>query len=107
MPTHKLNVEYNEDHSFWKVTCPEGDYVTTYADTDDITTYYGGKEAYLPKFFSENQIRAVYRCITEKEHLAYEAAREEALEEKEIKERAEFERAESERAESERSKNNQ
>ena len=67
MPTHKLNVEYNEKLSFWKVTCPEGDYVTTYADTDDITTYYGGKEAYLPKFFSENQIRAVYRCITEKE----------------------------------------
>ena len=112
MPTHKLNVEYNEAHSFWKVSCPEGDYVTTYSDKDDITTYYGGKEAYLPKFFSENQIRAVYRCITEKEHLAYEAACKEALEEKHRKERAEFERAESERAESERaeserSKNNQ
>lgn len=93
MPTHKLNVEYNEAHSFWKVTCPEGDYVTTYNDSDDITTYYGGKEAYLPKCFSENQIRAVYRCITEKEHLAYEAACKEALEEKHRKERAEFERA--------------
>lgn len=107
MPTHKLNVEYNETYSFWKVTCSEGDYVTTYSDSDDITTYYGGKEAYLPKCFSENQIRAVYRCITEQEHLAYEAAREEALEEKHRKERAEFERAKPERAESERSKNNQ
>ena len=88
MPTHKLNVEYNETYSFWKVTCPEGDYVTTYSDSDDITTYYGGKEAYLPKCFSENQIRAVYRCITEKENLAYEAEREEALKEKERKEKA-------------------
>ena len=92
MTTHTLNVEYNEAHSFQKVTRPEGDYVTTYRDSDDITTYYGGKEAYLPKCFSENQIRAVYRCITEKEHLAYEAAREEALEEEYRKERAEFER---------------
>lgn len=114
MPTHKLNVEYNEAHSFWKVTCPEGDYVTTYADTDDITTYYGGKEAYLPKCFSENQIRAVYRCITEKEHLAYEAACKEALEEKHRKERAEFERSKNniknfalEREEEGKAKNNQ
>ena len=93
MPTHKLNVEYNEDYSFWKVTCPEGDYVTTYSDSDDITTYYGGKEAYLPKCFSENQIRAVYRCITEKEHLAYEAACKAAQEEKYRKERTELERS--------------
>lgn len=89
MPTHELKIEYNETYSFWKVSCPKGDYVTTYADKDDITTYYAGKEAYLPKCFSENQIRAVYRCITEKEHLAYEEACKEALEEKERKEMAE------------------
>ena len=53
MPTHKLNVEYNEKLSFWKATCPEGDYVTTYSDSDDITTYYGGKEALEEKHRKE------------------------------------------------------
>lgn len=112
MPTHELKIEYNEKLSFWKVSCPKGDYVTTYNDSDDITTYYGGKEAYLPKCFSENQIRAVYRCITEKEHLAYEAACRAAQEEKHKEEM--IERTKSnlknfalEREEEEKAKNNQ
>lgn len=82
---HELTITFNEAYSFWKVTCPVGDYISTFnPDTDDPKDYYGGKEVYLPKFFTEDQIRESYHCITEAEHEDYIAARDMAMEEYDV-----------------------
>lgn len=79
---HVLTIIYNDVHSFWKVTCPEGDYVTSFnPDTDDPKDYYAGKEVYLPKFFTEDEIAARYRCVTEEENATFIAARDRAMDE--------------------------
>jgi len=89
---HELNIEKNLTHNFWKVTCPEGDYITKFKDGDDPKDYYGGKELYVPGLTPEEDIRALYYCVTEEEHKGYEEDKEEAYRKEEEEGRKEFER---------------
>lgn len=77
---HTLKIELNNTHNFYKVTCPEGDYITSYnSDTDDPKSYYGCKEMYVPLVLTEEDIREKYHCIIEAEHLEYERLKEESF----------------------------
>lgn len=81
---HILKIELNNTHNFYKVTCPEGDYITKYnLDTSDPKDYYGCKEMYVPLVISETEIRETYHCITEEEHLVYERLKEETFKKEE------------------------
>lgn len=78
MAKHKLTIQKNESLKFYKVTCPEGDYITDY-DSSKMRPmeYYGTTEIYAPDTMTEEEIQSIYYCITEEEHLTNCAAAEE------------------------------
>ena len=77
--THELNIEKNTTYDFWKVSCPEDDYITSFKEGDDIRDYYGVKEVYIPGFFTEYDILNTYRCITSEEHASLEKERDDSI----------------------------
>ena len=83
---HSIIVEKNETYNFYKITCPEGDYLTTFNEGDDITLYSDSKEVYTPLTADTSK----WHCVTDEEHTAYIEAREKAIEERMEKERAEM-----------------
>lgn len=75
---HKLSTEIHPK-GFMIITCPEGDYITSWKEGDGYTKYSATKIIYTaPKDNPE----AIYRCITEAEHKKYSKLHDEALEEK-------------------------
>lgn len=83
---HQVIIEKNEQYHFFKITCPEGHYLTTYKDGDDITLYSDSLEVYTPLTADTSK----WHCVTDEEHTAYIEAREKAIEEMMEKERAEM-----------------
>ena len=83
---HQPIIEKNEQYHFFKITCPEGDYLTTFNEGDDITLYSDSKEVYTPLTADTSK----WHCVTDEEHTAYIEARDKAIEEMMEKERAEM-----------------
>lgn len=81
---HSIIVEKNETYNFFKITCPEGDYLTTFNEGDDITLYSDSKEVYTPLTADTS----LWHCITNEQHAAYIEARDKANEERMEAERA-------------------
>ena len=81
---HSIIIEKNEQYNFFKITCTEGHYLTTYKDGDDITHYSDSLEVYTPLTADTSK----WHCVTEEEHAAYIEARDKAIEERMEKERA-------------------
>lgn len=81
---HSIIIEKNEQYNFFKITCTEGHYLTTYKDGDDITLYSDSLEVYTPLTADTSK----WHCVTEEEHAAYIEARDKAIEERMEKERA-------------------
>ena len=81
---HSIIVEKNEQYNFFKITCPEGHYLTTYNEGDDISLYSDSKEVYTPLTADTSK----WHCVTEEEHAAYIEARDKANEERMEAERA-------------------
>ena len=81
---HSIIVEKNETYNFFKITCPEGHYLTTYNEGDDITLYSDSKEVYTPLTADTS----LWHCVTEEQHAAYIEARDKANEERMEAERA-------------------
>ena len=81
---HSIIVEKNEQYKFFKITCPEGHYLTTYKDGDDITLYSDSLEVYTPLTADTSK----WHCVTEEEHVAHIEARDKAIEERMKAERA-------------------
>ena len=81
---HSIIVEKNETYNFFKITCPEGHYLTTFNEGDDITLYSDSKEVYTPLTADTSK----WHCVTEEEHVAYIEARDKANEERMEAERA-------------------
>ena len=81
---HSIIVEKNEQYKFFKITCPEGHYLTTYKDGDDITLYSDSLEVYTPLTADTSK----WHCVTEEEHVAHIEARDKANEERMKAERA-------------------
>lgn len=79
---HELLIEFNSKCNFYKVTCPEGDYITDYTEDKDIETYISSTEMYVPGTYTEEQIRNQYRCITDEEKASFDKKRDEAMEER-------------------------
>lgn len=84
---HQVIIEKNDTYKFFKITCTEGHYLTTFNEGDDITLYSDSKEVYTPLTADTSK----WHCVTEEEHVAYIEAREKAIEERMEKERAEME----------------
>lgn len=81
---HQVIIEKNEQYHFFKITCPEGHYLTTYKDGDDITLYSDSLEVYTPLTADTS----LWHCITNEQHAAYIEARDKANEERMKTERA-------------------
>lgn len=81
---HSIIVEKNEQYKFFKITCPEGHYLTTYKEGDDIMLYSDSKEVYTPLTADTS----LWHCVTEAQHAAYIEARDKANEERMEAERA-------------------
>lgn len=81
---HQVIIEKNEQYKFFKITCPEGHYLTTYKDGDDITLYSDSKEVYTPLTADTSK----WHCVTEEEHVAHIEAKDKAIEERMKAERA-------------------
>lgn len=81
---HSIIVEKNKQYHFFKITCPEGHYLTTYKDGDDITLYSDSKEVYTPLTADTSK----WHCVTDEQHAAYIEARDKAIEERMEAERA-------------------
>lgn len=81
---HQAIIEKNEQYKFFKITCPDGHYLTTYKDGDDITLYSDSLEVYTPLTADTS----LWHCITDEQHAAYIEARDKANEERMEKERA-------------------
>lgn len=81
---HQAIIEKNETYNFFKITCTEGHYLTTYKDGDDITLYSDSLEVYTPLTADTS----LWHCITEAQHAAYIEARDKAIEERMEAERA-------------------
>lgn len=78
---HELNIEYNKKCNFFRVTCPEGDYITDYTTDKDIKDFISSQEMYVPGSYTSEQIQEMYHCITEEEKIELEKQRDEAIEE--------------------------
>lgn len=81
---NEILIEKNDKYNFFKITCTEGHYLTTFNEGDDITLYSDSKEVYTPLTADTSK----WHCVTEEQHAAYIEAREKAN-----KERMEAERA--------------
>ena len=81
---HQVIIEKNEQYNFFKITCTEGHYLTTYKDGDDIMLYTDSTEVYTPL----NADTSLWHCITDEQHAAYIEARDKANEERMKAERA-------------------
>lgn len=81
---HSIIVEKNEQYNFFKITCSEGHYLTTFNEGDDITLYSDSKEVYTPLTADTSK----WHCVTEEEHVAHIEARDKAIEERMKAERA-------------------
>lgn len=81
---HQAIIEKNETYNFFKITCTEGHYLTTFNEGDDIMLYSDSKEVYTPLTADTSK----WHCVTEEEHAAYIEARDKAIEERMEAERA-------------------
>lgn len=81
---HQVIIEKNEQYNFFKITCPEGHYLTTYKEGDDIMLYTDSLEVYTPLTADTS----LWHCITNEQHAAYIEARDKANEERMKAERA-------------------
>lgn len=81
---HQPIIEKNDKYNFFKITCPEGHYLTTFNEGDDISLYSDSKEVYTPLTADTS----LWHCITDEQHAAYIEARDKANEERVEKERA-------------------
>ena len=81
---NEIVIEKNDTYNFFKITCSEGHYLTTFNEGDDITLYSDSKEVYTPLTADTSK----WHCITDEEHAAYIEAREKAIEERMKAERA-------------------
>lgn len=81
---NEIVIEKNDKYNFFKITCTEGHYLTTYNEGDDITLYSDSKEVYTPLTADTSK----WHCVTDEEHVAYIEARDKANEERMEKERA-------------------
>lgn len=81
---HQVIIEKNEQYHFFKITCTEGHYLTTFNEGDDITLYSDSKEVYTPLTADTSK----WHCVTEEEHVAHIEARDKAIEERMEAERA-------------------
>lgn len=87
---HQVIIEKNDKYNFYKITCTEGHYLTTFNEGDDITLYSDSKEVYTPLTADTSK----WHCVTEEEHVAYIEAREKAIEERMEEERKRMEQPE-------------
>lgn len=81
---NEILIEKNDTYNFFKITCTEGHYLTTYKEGDDITLYSDSKEVYTPLTADTSK----WHCVTDEEHTAYIEARDKAIEERMEAERA-------------------
>ena len=81
---NEIVIEKNDKYNFFKITCTEGHYLTTFNEGDDITLYSDSKEVYTPLTADTSK----WHCVTEEEHVAYIEARDKAIEERMEAERA-------------------
>ena len=81
---NEIVIEKNDTYNFFKITCSEGHYLTTFNEGDDITLYSDSKEVYTPLTADTSK----WHCVTDEEHAAYIEAREKAIEERMKAERA-------------------
>lgn len=88
---NEILIEKNDKYNFFKITCTEGHYLTTFNEGDDITLYSDSKEVYTPLTADTSK----WHCITEEEHTAYIEARDKAIEERMEEERKKMEQPES------------
>ena len=83
---NEIIIEKNDKYNFFKITCSEGHYLTTFNEGDDITLYSDSKEVYTPLTADTSK----WHCVTDEQHAAYIEARDKAIEEMMEKERAEM-----------------
>lgn len=88
---NEIVIEKNEQYHFFKITCTEGHYLTTFDDGDDITLYSDSKEVYTPLTADTSK----WHCVTDEEHTSYIEARDKAIEERMEEERKKMEQPES------------
>lgn len=81
---NEIVIEKNDTYNFFKITCSEGHYLTTFNEGDDITLYSDSKEVYTPLTADTSK----WHCVTDEEHTSYIEARDKAIEERMEKERA-------------------
>ena len=81
---NEIVIEKNDKYNFFKITCTEGHYLTTFNEGDDITLYSDSKEVYTPLTADTSK----WHCVTDEEHTAYIEARDKAIEERMEAERA-------------------
>ena len=84
---HQVIIEKNDKYNFFKITCTEGHYLTTYNEGDDISLYSDSKEVYTPLTADTSK----WHCVTEEEHAAHIEARDKAIEERMEEERKRME----------------
>ena len=84
---NEIVIEKNDKYNFFKITCTEGHYLTTYNKGDDITLYSDSKEVYTPLTADTSK----WHCVTDEEHVAYIEARDKAIEERMEEERKKME----------------
>lgn len=87
---HQVIIEKNDKYNFFKITCTEGHYLTTFNEGDDITLYSDSKEVYTPLTADTSK----WHCVTDEEHAAYIEARDKAIEERMEEERKRMENPE-------------
>lgn len=84
---HKIKTEIHP-MGFMIITCPEGDYLTSWKEGDDYLNYSATKIIYTKKMDNPED---VYHCITEAEHEKYQKLHEKAEEERRIRMEKEME----------------
>ena len=87
---NEIVIEKNDKYNFFKITCTEGHYLTTFNEGDDITLYSGSREVYTPLTADTSK----WHCVTDEEHTAYIEARDKAIEERMEEERKSMENPE-------------
>lgn len=79
---NNLQIEYNKDCEFYRVTCPEGYYISSYSDDKDIRDFSCSPILYISGIFTSEEINEQYHLITEEEKREYVSKREATLEQK-------------------------